>query len=264
MPFWSQLGRGARALIVVIGVLGLLTAISFNLMRSDVLFTGLVSSGDKVFAGQVWRLFTAQFLTSPVSLGHLLFTLLGLVFLSGDLERTWGTRRFVAFFVATNLASALASALVDRFVPGGGAVLHPPLVFGAGASLAAIAIAWGNMHSNASIRLFFVLPVAGKHLIWITVLLSTLGCIYPGSTTEGPVAILFGCLVGLLFGGKPSPARRMFLEAKLGYLGRRSSRIVASSRETVSKKGSLIRPAPPALRVVKGGKEDDDKKRYLN
>jgi signal transduction histidine kinase len=55
---------------------------------------------------QVWRLITYQFLHDPLFIWHIFFNMLGLFFLGPTLERHWGSRRFLPFYLGCGVAGA--------------------------------------------------------------------------------------------------------------------------------------------------------------
>src|SRR5882672_1287634 len=112
--------------------------------------------------------------------------------------------RFLRFVVVSMVGGFALSIAIDRLVPGGPSAIHPRLMFGAGASLAAIAVAWSKLNAHQTVRLFFVVPVTGKHFFWITVGFCVLGLIYPLGVPEGVASPFGGVIVGLLLGGTPS------------------------------------------------------------
>lgn len=56
---------------------------------------------------QVWRLVTYQFLHDPGFIWHIFFNMLGLFFLGPTLERHWGSKRFLPFYLGCGVAGAL-------------------------------------------------------------------------------------------------------------------------------------------------------------
>ncbi len=222
--------------------------------------------------GQFWRLFTAGLISPPGSGGvsHLLFTLVGLYFLSPDLERRWGGMRF-AMFLGTCLVSGFLLALIaDRALPDsfGGVGLHPGELYGMGAAITGTAVAWSRENANLQVRLMFVLPVKGSQLLWITLGFCVLQVIFGDPSTEGLIAPFGGIGAGLLFAGSPSPLRAMYLNWKLGSLRRRTGGGL-SAAAMLEPTAVRRRPGGPPLRVVQGGLDDDKRepprdKRYLN
>jgi membrane associated rhomboid family serine protease len=271
-------GPALKTLLFLIGALGILEAIVVNYVPGgEKWFLALACSTQGVLHGQVfpgipevWRLFTAGFLTRPDTLGHLIFTLIGLYFLSPDLEKRWGSARFVRFVLASFLIGFLLSMAVDVVAsPNAPAAFHPPFMYGATAAITATSIAWSKINAHLQVRLFFFLPVTGRQLFWVTIGFCVLGLIYPASIPEGVAAPFGGVLTGLLLGGSPSVVRALWLRAKLMVLRQRGGEGAgrAPLRPPSRKKGS---DSPP-LRIVQGGLEDELKKRrpskdkrYLN
>ena len=151
------------------------------------------------------------------------------------------------------------------------------MMFGAGAAITATAVAWSLQNADAQVNLFFVVPVRGQTLLWITLGYCLLGVVFPSMAgSVGAIAPFGGVIVGLAFAGAPagttSPFRTLYLRLKLALLRRQSGgahlasyglkRAGATSGKRPSRSGG------PSLHVVYGGLDDDkDKpkdKRYLN
>jgi len=253
----------------------------FALGIFNALLTQWVPGGHRVFEAlgckldhlltQPWGLLTSGLLTDPEQWSHLLLSLVGLYFLGASLEQRWGSWRFARFLaiavVAGNLTDLAVSAIVPAEAQGR---FHPAFVFGPWAAITAIAIAWSREYATATVNLFFVLPVKGKLLFWVTIGFCVLDLIYPTPLHEGVVAPFGGLIAGLLFGGTPSLARSGWLHLRLAVLRRKATRV---SAEDVLEPKPKRRPRPgsPPLRVVSGGLEEALKKRtppkdkrYLN
>jgi membrane associated rhomboid family serine protease len=265
-------GRGLKAVLIVVGVLGILNALLLTWVPSvgGTIFEALLCDVDKVRHGQLWRLVTSGLLTNPVSYGHLFFTLMGLYFLAPDLERRWGTGRLLRFLAYAVVAGNLTVMAVDWLEPSAPPRFAPSEVFGASAAIAAIAVAWSNDNADSVVRLFFVVPMRGRWLLWVTIGFCVLDLIFPSTLPEGVVAPFGGVALGLLFGGSPSLARTGYLRLKLFFLRRRAGSVSVS--DVLSSRGPRRpRPGAPPLRVVPGGVEDalrkrepPKDKRYLN
>jgi membrane associated rhomboid family serine protease len=147
------------ALVLAMSALGsLLERAGVPLLSKSVLRVG------DVWHGEVWRLVTwAPIEIDPLGL---VFGLLLLYFISPDLLRRWGTRRFfVNFFAGAALVGAL-TCLVGAFVWRPVAqVSH----IGLWPMEEAMLIAWATLFQDRQILLFFALPVAGRNLIGLTI-----------------------------------------------------------------------------------------------
>jgi len=68
---------------------------------------------------QVWRLVTYQFLHAPDYYWHIFLNMLGLYFLGPVLERHWGSRKFLPFYLGCGVAGAVFYLLLVgiKFLP---------------------------------------------------------------------------------------------------------------------------------------------------
>jgi len=253
----------------------------FDRLHLAPVFSWLVCDTDAVLHGQVWRLLTAGFLTDPHAIAPLLFTLVGLYFFSPDLESRWGTARFLRFLAWSTILGFALGVVVDRLAPASLVAVHPGEMFGAVSAIVATSIAWAQANAKAQVRLFLVFPVSGRAFFWITIGYCVVNVIWPG-LPEGVVAPFGGVAAGMLLAGDPSPLRRAYLKAKLGYLRRRGAgsytptahEIVfgrAAAKDAKDREKKARRAAGPALRVLQGGLDEDlakrdvpKDKRYLN
>lgn len=269
-------GPALRTTMIVLAVVGLVNALLCNwIPGGTVVFENLTLQLDAIKSGQWWRLyglFTSGFLTLPSTssgISHLFFTIIGLYFLSTDLEARWGSWRFVRFLFASVISGSLLVMLFDFIAPSAARIFHPidPL-FGASAALAGTAVAWSREHQDSQVRLFFVLPVMGRWLLWITIGFCFLELLYTQPIYEGRLAPFGGVFAGLLLGGSPSVVRRIYLNMKLWVLRRSGApRVQIQLEDRPPKKP---RSGGPPLRVVMGGAEDPlakrppKDKRFLN
>lgn len=70
---------------------------------------------------QLWRLVTYQFLHAPDYYWHIFLNMLGLFFLGPTLERHWGSRKFLPFYLGCGVAGALFYLMLVAvgFLPAG-------------------------------------------------------------------------------------------------------------------------------------------------
>jgi membrane associated rhomboid family serine protease len=266
-------GRGLKAVLIAVFALGILNALFLTWAPPafNVVFQPLLCEFARVRHWELWRLVTSGLLTDPEHYGHLFFTLVGLYFLAPDLERRWGTGRLLLFLGSSVVAGNLAVMTVDWLAPASAQPrFHPPFAFGASAAIAAIAVAWARDNANNVVRLFFVLPMRGRWLLWATIGFCVLDLIFPTALPEGVIAPFGGVAAGLLFAGSPSLVRTVYLHLKLMILRRRAGSLSVS--DVLAPRGPRRpRPGAPPLRVVSGGVEDalrkrepPKDKRYLN
>ncbi len=121
-------------------------------------------------------------------------------------------------------------------------------------------MAWSREFADSLVNLFFVVPVRGRTLLWVTIGICILDLIYPSGLPEGVVAPFGGIVAGLLLGGTPSIARRTWLRGRLLLLRRRSTGMHMHDL-LAPKPRRRPRPGAPPLRIVSSGSEEDMKKR---
>jgi membrane associated rhomboid family serine protease len=264
-------GPALKAVLVTLAVLGLLgAAVMAWIPGGATAIAALVCTSQDVLHGQLWRLVTSGVVMLPGegAISHLMMTLIGLYFLSPDLERRWGGARFVRFVVASVVVGNLLAIAIDRVAAPSLGIFHPAAMWGAGSAIAATAIAWARENAEVTVRLFFIIPAKGKHLFWFTIAYCVLGVVLKDTFTEGAAAPFGGVIVGLLLGGSPSVVRTLYLQAKLRFIRRQTGSIGMPLVRTAPRKP---RPGSPPLRIVQGGLDEDlskrqppKDKRYLN
>lgn len=239
-----------RALLMGVFAVWLAFAIGINWAGVPVTtFTEVAGNTQSILQGQVWRLVTAPWLHSPHELGHILFSMLGLYFFSPALEEAWGSKRFARFLFASSLIAYGSQMLVELAVPSLAARLVPDYWFGALPVTQAITIAWA-LTVRGRARLFFMLPVSPRALIWFVLGVSVMYVIVAAQTASGLIAPFGGMFAGWLLGGStPSPLRRAWLKLRLAQLD------AEARREARVRKGRIGRSG---LRVIKGGRRERD------
>ncbi|HEY8090633.1 MAG TPA: rhomboid family intramembrane serine protease [Polyangiaceae bacterium] len=263
-------GRALWAALIAMAVLGIFTAFLAHWVPGGArVFLLLDCDLDRAFS-QPWRLLTSGLLTDPEHWSHLLLSMVGLYFLGTSLEKRWGSWRFARFLALAVILGNLTTIAISTLVPPQAEAFHPRFVFGPMAAIAAIAIAWSREYATSTVNLFFVIPVRGKVLFWVTIGFCVLDLIFQSQLPEGVVAPFGGVIAGLLLGGTPSLARTAWLRLKLAVLRRRSSTLRVEDVLAQKPKRRPRAGAPP-LRVVPGGLEEVLKKRtppkdkrYLN
>jgi membrane associated rhomboid family serine protease len=260
-------GPGLTAVLVVVAVLGIVEPALVKWAGYPQAFELLTCEPAAVLNFELWRLLTSGFLSDLLHPSDLFFNLVGLYFLSPDLESRWGTRRFLVFLGTCIVAGNLLTILVDVLAPQGLHLLHPAVVFGPGSALTGIAVAWAIYNRHAVVNLMFIFPVNGRTLFWFVLVGCCFYTLYMGS-----VMGFGGVFTGMALAGDPSPVRRAYLNLKLAMLRRRGVPTAEDIALGRNKPRRASRAGGPDLRVVRGGQADADDeqrrppkdKRYLN
>lgn len=104
-----------------------------------------------------WQFITYMFLHG--GFGHIFFNLFALWMFGQNIERIWGTRRFVTYYFLTGIGAALLHILVTG--------ANVPMV-GASGGVYGILLAFAFMFPNRPIFLiFFPVPIKAKYFVLI-------------------------------------------------------------------------------------------------
>ena len=175
---------------------------------------------------ELWQPFTYFWLHSLSDPGHLFWNLLTLWLFSGPLERHWGTKAFVRFYLICGFGAGLV-------VLAAGLIWQPDtLTVGASGAILGLVAAFGIIYPNLPVYVFGVYPIKGRTLAIIFAVISTAVPLIYRHANVSVAAHLGGLVIGgLIASGYWRPERLM-----------RRIRIARARRR---------------LRALEGGKADD-------
>jgi membrane associated rhomboid family serine protease len=169
---------------------------------------------------KIWQLATYMFLHA--SLLHILFNMLALWMFGTELERIWGTRYFLKFYLLTGIGAACLTVLFSLLPFGLSRELNHSIVIGASGAIYGLLLAYGLYFPDRPIYMYLVFPIPAKYFVLI------IGAIafYSSLSDNNGVANathLGGLLVGylLLKGARFHPLS----EAKYWYLRWKMNRV---------------------------------------
>jgi membrane associated rhomboid family serine protease len=155
----------------------------------------LALTREGILSGWIWQLLSFQFLHG--STFHLIFNLLGLWFLGRSVEQVLGRSRFVlAYFGSGIVGGVLQSVLMWAFP-----ALYAGYVVGASAGILGILTVFCLLHADATFRLYLLIPVSARVLLYITAGVELFFTLVP-SHRDGAVAHpahLGGMMLGALW-----------------------------------------------------------------
>jgi membrane associated rhomboid family serine protease len=154
--------------------------VAFGDRHSGGLFDFVALVPADVWRAQVWRLVTWSFV-EPTPLG-LIFGCLFLYWFGADLAGEWGSSRFLRVFGSVMVVSALLTCLVAKVDP---PILEHPYL-GTWALTTSMVVAWGLWFPDRVVRIYFVLPIRGWWLAWLTVAITVIYATYSGWTKYLP------------------------------------------------------------------------------
>lgn len=174
-------GAIAQDIWVLLGVV--LVTFSLRFFSATALIPQLLELTPAVFRlGFLWQLVTYPFIGSGAPSVWFLVELLILFWFSRDAYNALGRRRFWRLTLTAAFAAGLVAALIQLllYLAQGGVGLNAfALMQGQRTLLAIYIAAFAVLYRNATILLFFVLPVQARWFIWIMLLMAFMG--YLGS-----------------------------------------------------------------------------------
>jgi membrane associated rhomboid family serine protease len=110
----------------------------------------------------IWQLFTYLFLHG--GFGHIIWNMLALWMFGADLERLWGTRRFLQFYFFCGVGAGICVVLLNYLLPWGN-----PLVPTIGSSGAIFGILLANavLFPDRTVLWGFLIPIQMKYFVLI-------------------------------------------------------------------------------------------------
>lgn len=157
----------------------------------------------------IWQVATYPFFAwSPLDL---VLGALAYGWFAGDLERAWGSRLFLDRFVLFVLGVAAAHLLAALLYPG----MRDSTLIGPSPVLEGLVIAWGTTFPDRTIRIWMIIPITGRTMVWLTAGLLALSVVYGGPTVipwlAAPIAAVG---LGIAFGRTALSLRWLALHAQ--------------------------------------------------
>lgn len=150
----------------------------------------------------VWQPFTYMFYHSP-DLWSMMFSSISLWWFGGELERHWGSRFFLIYYLASGVGAAFLYVLfllVYSILSGSGNLLQNP-VLGSSGAIFGLLVAYGLVFGERIVYFMFVIPVKAKWFVALiggVVLVLTLNTgVQNGGAAN--IAHIAGAIAGFLF-----------------------------------------------------------------
>lgn len=149
-----------------------------------------------LYGWQLWRVVTYQFLHHNFI--HILFNMIGLYFFGPLLERWWGSRRFLAFYLLCGISGAFFLILLAN-VPGLMMVGPTSKMVGASGSVFGILAAAAYLYPKEQVRLIFPpITMTMRTMALFFLGLAALTILAGADNEGGEAAHLGGALLGFL------------------------------------------------------------------
>jgi len=137
----------------------------------------------------IWQLLTYMFLHGGFF--HILFNMLFLWMLGSELERYWGSREFVKYYIVTGAGAGVINALVQPHsaVP----------IIGASGAVFGLIIAFGMAFPDRELLLYFFIRIKAKHFAVLIGLLELISLFAMPNAGVARFAHLGGLVVGYVY-----------------------------------------------------------------
>lgn len=179
------------------------------LLEASVLVPGLV------WAGQLWRVLTWVFFELDGL--SLIFACLAFWWFGRDLAYTWGQQGFLVRYLALAAWTGAATCLAARLWTD----LWALPFLGPWAMVDAMVVAWAILYPHRQLLFFFVMPLGGRNLVYVTLGVTLLFGLLDGMSRVVPHMLALATT--LVYMRDPS-LRYWWLRLKLGLQTRRPRR----------------------------------------
>ncbi|MCP3978698.1 MAG: rhomboid family intramembrane serine protease [bacterium] len=154
---------------------------------------GVVPYG--VLHGRIWQPVTYMFLHTTQGLFHLLFNMLMLWMFGSDLERYWGGRGFLRFYLVAGVGAGLFAVALGLISEG----MSRVATIGASGAVYGLIIAFGMIYAERTILFMMIFPMKARTMAMILFGVSFLYTFTEPGSGVAHVAHLGGAVVGFLY-----------------------------------------------------------------
>lgn len=119
---------------------------------------------------QVWRVATYMFLHANVM--HVAVNMLTLWMFGTELERVWGTRYFLRFYLLTGIGAGVLTVLFALLPFEFAREIYVTPTIGASGAIFGLLLAYGMYYPDRPIYLYFVFPIPARYFVLIVGALS--------------------------------------------------------------------------------------------
>ena len=137
----------------------------------------------------VWQIGTYLFLHG--GFGHLFWNMFALWMFGCELERYWGSKEFLRFFLVTGVGAGILSIMVQP--------LSTIPTIGASGAIYGILMAYGLMFPERHVYLYFLFPIKVKYSVSVLGVITFYSAFSAPGSSIAHMAHLGGMLVGFLY-----------------------------------------------------------------
>lgn len=186
-----------KAIMIACGAVWIVQFLTYSALGGDVLSSWLGLVPARVAHGWLWQLGTYLFLHDPIQPFHILFNMLLLWMMGGDLERHWGPRRYLTYYLVCGVGAGVFVTATGLWSAGMAARLP---TIGASGAIYGIILAFGIVYAERMVLFMLVFPMRARTLSWILFALAFLSNWSSGGKGGiSHIAHLGGMVVGYLY-----------------------------------------------------------------
>ncbi len=157
----------------------------------------------------IWQFVTNIFIHGN-SIGFILWNMLALWMFGAEVERLWGTARFVRFYIVAGVVSSLVAFLV---AVGIGAPMVT--IMGSAACINALLVAYGMLFPDQTVLFAIIIPMKSKYFVMIIGAIVILQAYMAIASSKGAGWVLAAqLLTGLVSGFVLVRGRRLRVDVK--------------------------------------------------
>ena len=192
--------RGVKWLLIVNTAVFILWSFATDGVQAAVRDYLALSPAGVLKSLEIWQLVTYLFLHGGV--WHLIFNMLTLWMFGTPLEQSWGTRRFIKYYLICGIGAGVCDIVLRAALGQWG----PPTI-GASGAIYGLLLAFGVCFPDQTVLMGFLFPIKAKYMVMIYAaveLYMSLGV----NTGVSNVAHLGGMAVGFVYLKSRIPAMR--------------------------------------------------------
>lgn len=144
-----------------------------------------------VVRGQVWQIFTYQFLHAGPF--HVLFNMLYLWMFGSELERGWGSRAFLTYYLVCGTGAGVVIAIAGWL---SGSMAY---TIGASGAIYGLILAFGIVFAERTVLFMLIFPVKARTMALILVGIAFFYSLSTPGDQVAHIAHLAGAVVGFLY-----------------------------------------------------------------
>ena len=156
---------------------------------------------------EIWQLVTYLFLHDPRGVGHILFNMLTLWMFGTDLERDWGTRQFLKYYLICGIGAGVCDILANAAIGN-----LDTTTIGASGAIYGLLLAYGMLYPDRRVLMDFLFPIKAKYFVMIIGAIAFINSISGAGSRVSNVAHLGGMIFGYFY------LRTRFLRLDVGNM----------------------------------------------